>query len=96
VITPLGRCGFKHRADFVAFQVIHGTGWSTLDAYSQEALGLFHLLGIPCREKSGKRMNGRQTGVAGSDAILPLGFEMIQKREDIVSPQVLEPQKAKP
>jgi hypothetical protein len=90
VIPSLVRDGFEHRADFVAFQVIYGTGWSALDGYSQETLGLFHLLGIPGRKEARERMNGGQAGVTGGDAILPLRFEVIQKDQDVISPQVLE------
>jgi hypothetical protein len=87
VILPIGRDGFEHR---VAFQIVYGASGSALDGNSQEALGLFHLLGIARAEEARERMNGDRAGVPGGDAILPLRFEMIQEDEDIVSPQVLE------
>jgi hypothetical protein len=53
VIPPMGQDGSQHGADFFAFQVIYSAYWSTLDGYGQEALSLFHLLGITrCEETS--------------------------------------------
>ncbi len=93
---PLGRDGFQHRANFVPFQIVDGAGRSALDGYGQKALGLFHLLGIARREEARERMNGGQAGVAGGDTVFPFRFQMIQKREDIFSPQVLELQVGHP
>jgi hypothetical protein len=54
VILSLGRHGRKQCADFVAFQVVYGARWSALDGYGQEALSLFHLLGIRVARKRAK------------------------------------------
>ena len=90
MISPLSRYRIQHCADFVAFQVIYSTGWSALGGYSQKALAFFNGLGISRRQEARKSMNGRQTSVASGDAILPLCFEVLQKRKKISSPQVLE------
>jgi hypothetical protein len=86
----MSRHSLEHCADFVAFQVIYSTSWSALGGYSEKALALFNGLGISRRQEARKSMNGGQTGVASSDAILPLCFKVLQKRKNISSPQVLE------
>ena len=90
MVLPMSRHSLQHRADFVAFQVIYSAGWSALGGYSQKALALFNGFGISRRQEARKGMNGGQTGVASGDAILPLRFEVLQKRKNISSPQVLE------
>jgi hypothetical protein len=72
------------------FQVIYSASWSALNRHAQQTLSRLHLLRIPYRKKACERMNGGQTRVPGGDAVLSLGFEVIQKREEAVDVQMLQ------
>src|SRR5439155_25230916 len=80
----------EHGADFIGLEIVNSADRAALGRHGQEALARLNVLRGSCRDEPRERMNGRQAGIPCGDAVVSVGFEMIEKGEDVFSAHVVE------
>jgi len=71
--------GLENRVDLIVFQVINRPLCRALEWNPQDTLCEIEMLGVSCRNKTKKRMDGREPHVARGRAIIALAFEVRQE-----------------
>lgn len=80
----------EHRADLIGLQIVDRADGAPFGRHREDALAALEVLWGLRRDESRERMNGGQASIPRGDAILPVGFEVIEKGQDVVDAQMVE------
>ena len=82
--------GFQNRIDLFVFQVVDSSVRRAFEWNRDRPLRKIKLLGVPRRHETEERMNGCESRVACRNTVIPLIFQMREKREDSRRIEIVE------